>query len=335
MHERSRNTAAGRRGFTLTELLVVIAIIAILVALVSVGVMTAMAKAKATRIKVELDQIDSAMKNFKDKYGAYPPCDLRVGDATARARLRQFVAMAFPRYDLTNLQNDIKLALAPSGDPDPIFRPDQALVFWLRGFSSDPAHPFVTPSNQQISGGVATTVKVTLTPLFGFDTARLAAVKNDGTDVSLTNYLPSYFPSGSPVGTTGAPYVYWDYRSYPFDPDKAATGYAQPARYFNSSDPTKGDLVLYTTAGVLVPYWNNTNGNTIAELPPTEDWANPDSFQLMAAGIDRKYGTTTTTGANEQRLYPTGQHYDNSSALADDDNAANFTSAARIGDDKP
>jgi hypothetical protein len=109
----------------------------------------------------------------------------------------------------------------------------------------------------------------------------------------------------------------------------------RPKRFFNSNDPTKGGLILYTSAGILVPYWLDTNGNKAVDA--TENWANPDSYQLIAPGIDKKYGTTVNPNpmTDYGRLYPSGFNYDASSALADDDNATNFTSKAKIGDDKP
>jgi prepilin-type N-terminal cleavage/methylation domain-containing protein len=331
--------AAARRAFTLTELLVVIAIISILVALTTVGVMRAMGTARATRIKTELDQMDASMKSFKEKYGAYPPSDLRVANTVALAQLRQFVATAFPRYDLTNLVADVRLALGTNANE---FRPDQALVFWLRGFSSDPTHPFITPRNAQISGGAVPnpTVSLTVTPVFEFDTTRLAAVDDAGADADRLVVMPSYFPAASPLGTAGAPYVYWDARSYPEDPDQTLPAYAQPKHFFNSDDPAKGSPgtspVFYPNAGILVPYWLDTNGNGLVELPLAENWANPDSFQLLSAGNDRKYGTQTNPAATDQtRLYPTGTRYDNSSNVLDDDNTANFSAKARIGDDRP
>lgn len=334
--------AASRRAFTLTEMLVVIAIIGILVALTSVGVMTAMARAKATRIKTELDQMDAAMRSFKEKYGAYPPCDLQVGYATSRARLRQFVAMTFPRYNLTDLEAEIKLALGTPPADNPEFRPDQALVFWLRGFSSDPTHPFITPKNEQIANGIVVNppVIITPTPVFEFDTTRFAAVDDKGVDADRLVVLPSYFPAGGPLGTTSAPYVYWDARSYPESTDQTLPAYAEPKHFFNSDDPGKGSPgtspVFYPNAGILVPYWLDANGDGSVDLPQAENWANPDSFQLIAAGNDRKYGTQTNPGPNDQtRLYPTGTRYDNSSATVDDDNAVNFTAKAKIGDDRP
>ena len=55
-------------------------------------------------------------------------------------RLRAHIARAFPRYNIANLLNDMK----QTGVDIEHTRPDQALVFWLSGFSPDPANPFVS-----------------------------------------------------------------------------------------------------------------------------------------------------------------------------------------------
>jgi len=341
-------SSAARRAFTLTELLVVIAIIAMLVALTSAGVMTAMGKARATRIKSELDQIDMALKSYKEKYGAYPPSDLSFNQAglsptekAARlAPIRQHIAMAFPRYDLTYLPND----LAAAGLDLENFRPDQALYFFLRGFGQNPIYPFVSLNNKQIEKGTESATVVKLVPLFEFDVTRLAAVSKTGADIALAaaTDMPSYFPAGTTPGTTGAPYLYWDARSYGEKAPISTPLATNPGYYFNSTNTTKGSPgkaglatnPLYPNAGTCVPYWLDANGDGTADLV-NENWANPDSYQLIAAGVDRKYGTTAPlTAANERRLYPTGTNYD-ILTQTDDDNASNFTSKARIGDDKP
>jgi prepilin-type N-terminal cleavage/methylation domain-containing protein len=62
-----------RRAFTLIELLVVISIIAVLAALI---IPVAGSVIKARKIKVvqaELQQIETALENYKAKYGVYPP----------------------------------------------------------------------------------------------------------------------------------------------------------------------------------------------------------------------------------------------------------------------
>lgn len=315
-----------RRAFTLTELLVVIAIIAILVSLVSVGVMAAMARAKATRIKVELDQIDMAMRKFKDQYGAYPPCDLRVTDPTAMAKLRQFVATAFPRYNLNDLQNDITYAL-DTGAATPTFRPDRALVFWLRGFSSDPLHPFVNRNDFPLNGTTTPgTTKVTRTPIFEMDTTRLVAI--DDTGNPSTTKMFSYFPQGRPADANAAPYVYWDSRSYG---DISVNPPLVPLQFNSTGTMIASPIQPFANAGTATPYAADLD----PAVPGADAWQNADSFQLISAGVDGKYGKPNANYNEAARVFPTGAGYDTSTGMLDDDNASNFCDSAKIGDKKP
>ena len=83
-----------------------------------------MTAGKQARIKLELDNLDMALKAYKDKYGAYPPCDLQNSNAAA---VKADVARAFPRYgNINNVMTDIAASVDATA-----FRPDQALVFWL------------------------------------------------------------------------------------------------------------------------------------------------------------------------------------------------------------
>ncbi|MEX0978123.1 MAG: prepilin-type N-terminal cleavage/methylation domain-containing protein [Pirellulales bacterium] len=317
-------TIPPRRGFTLTELLVVIAIIAMLVALTSVAVMRAMGTAKQTRIKVEIDQLDAAMKAYKERYGAYPPCDLQTTGLNFPA-LRQHVARAFPRYDMGTGGATLIADLGQTGVDTAAFRPDQALTFWLRGFSPDPSHPFVSLADHPIINGTEDmTVTVKRSPLYGFDASRLAAVDNTGTLVPNTVAMPSYFPAGAKLDASGAPYVYF----------AAATYGALPVSPSTEAVPNTV-ASPFTSAGVAAPYWNDVNGlNASLDFDgsnnPIETWVNPESFQIISAGSDGKYGGTTVV-----RCYPTGTNYDVSAALADDDNVTNFCGNARLGDAKP
>ncbi len=323
-------STAPRSGFTLTELLVVIAIIAILVSLTTVGVVTVMGKARQTRIKLEVDQLDSALQAYKEKYGSYPPCDWRgLGSNT---RLKQHVALLFPRYDLSQLTADLHWAIGPSnmgmGNHEwQHFRPDQALVFWLRGFSPDPQHPFVSPNGYQINNGTVTTTKVQLQPLYEFDPTRLVRVDYNGTVDPTLAIIPSYFPQGVKADASGAPYVYFDAGSYgTLHPNPPTSNRLQ----FNTSNI---DVQIFTNAGTAIPYALDSNNNQVLDL--TDGWANPESFQIIASGMDGKYGVQNDLAKAKARVYPYGQGYDLSTNRADDDNVTNFCNASRLGDNLP
>ncbi|HEY4414256.1 MAG TPA: type II secretion system protein [Verrucomicrobiae bacterium] len=76
MKTHFRNQNGRRRGaFTLIELLVVISIIAVLTALL-IPVMGGVFRAKKiSTAKAEMAVIESALENYKAKYGVYPPCN--------------------------------------------------------------------------------------------------------------------------------------------------------------------------------------------------------------------------------------------------------------------
>ncbi len=337
-----RRPPAPRRAFTLVEMLVVITIIGILAALTTVGIQKALEFSKQTAIKLELDNLDLAFKSYKDKYGSYPPCDLRldptamtVTDPGYNAPLRAHLAKAFPRYTYANstaLETDLKTA----GIDTKNFRPDQALVFWLSGFSPDVTNPFVAWNSP-----------LKTPPLFDFVKTRLLQAPTG----ALTSAIPSYFPSGVTVSSDtsfnpakwtggGAPYVYFDSQTYGIAPTMtvAAQPYAFNATVGSMPNPLTPANVIFSGAGPAVPYWNDVNGNALtnatADLNTNETWANPDSIQIICAGLDGKYGAEQSPAViPPARLYPTGTAYD--VAGADDDNITNFSVKARIGDAKP
>lgn len=310
------------QGFTLTELLVVIAIVAMLAALVSVAVVRALDTAKQVAIKTELDMIDAAMKSYKEKYGSYPPCIMPPAGPLFN-QLRQHVSQAFPRYDLAHLENDLNAA----GIDRRNFRPDQALVFWLRGFGPDPAHPFVDMNDMQLVNGVPT-VKVSRTQFFDFDQSRLDSVR------SVSNWNPtatmySYFPPRAKVGSDGAPYLYFEARFCESNRPGVSTPPAgQPRWMFNIASARH-----FENAGTGIYYAHDLNGN--GTFDTDEKFVNPESFQIVSAGMDGKYGDANIDGMAPARLYPTGTFYDTSTNLADDDNVTNFCDSARLIDAKP
>jgi len=191
------------------------------------------------------------------------------------------------------------------------------------------------------------------TPLMDFDITRLAVVQSPGVPSS-TKSLPSYFPAAKTLSVTpstlagqpyptwnggdAAPYVYFSANSYGTMPILPSTQ-AYPTG-FNLSTTA----LPFPNAGTATPYWNDLNGNGLTlsggVIDPNENYANPDSFQIISAGLDGKYGKLYSTPGTTipVRAYPTGGstgNYDTSGDQADDDNVTNFCNKPRLGDAKP
>ncbi len=66
------NRIKDKRGFTLIEILVVVAIIAILAALVGPRIIGTTDEAKVTEAKVQIKNLETALKLFKLRQGFYP-----------------------------------------------------------------------------------------------------------------------------------------------------------------------------------------------------------------------------------------------------------------------
>ncbi len=67
-----RNRRSRRRGMTLIEIIVVIAIIGVLTATVAVAVIPALENAKRDRARIDISNIESALKIHYAKKGKYP-----------------------------------------------------------------------------------------------------------------------------------------------------------------------------------------------------------------------------------------------------------------------
>jgi hypothetical protein len=113
-----------------------------------------------------------------------------------------------------------------------------------------------------------------------------------------------------------------------------ATTFSDSTNYFYTpANPCSWDSLnsIGKAAGFAAVYVNDVDGSGSFANPP-DDWANPESFQLISAGLDDKYGVAASTPA--PRLYPAGLNYDTVD-LADDDNVTNFCDSARLEDAKP
>jgi prepilin-type N-terminal cleavage/methylation domain-containing protein len=152
-----------RAAFTLIELLVVITIIGILVALLTVAAVAALRTARQTEIKAEINQMDEALVEYKNKTTAFPP-NAQTDDADATSPTETAATPLSESQILSDLKRHLKQAFPRHQEPDDLIRvlcglrpqntmnfpaqglpggmsAGEALVFWLGGFSSDPRYP--------------------------------------------------------------------------------------------------------------------------------------------------------------------------------------------------
>lgn len=139
-------------AFTLTELLVVITIIAILAGLITSAAINALRTAKQARIALEIRQLQVAIENFNNQYGAYPP-NLIVNTL--------FSAPGVERVEVQDVRRMFKKMFPRNREPESIVRAltaipapstladgmtaSESLFFWLGGFSKDQTYPISGP----------------------------------------------------------------------------------------------------------------------------------------------------------------------------------------------
>jgi len=353
-----KNTRRGARaGFTLTELLVVIAIIAMLAGLITVAAVQALDTAKQVAVKSELDQLDMAMKSFKDKYGDYPPCDLSFytnGNPGNNPALIAFIMRAFPRYNpgtfsntpassYARLQQDFATlgVYSGAGTSNTKAYPDRALVFWLSGFSADPTSPFTGAGAR--------------TPFFQFDQTRLINMTTAGGAVAQGQPASTAPATGNmwipyigqvayvPKYGNGAPFAYIDNGHYGQLPGTAGSSFSYIASNVYTTGSASATISTFnmnnttgTSIGVLTPYVQDLQsiGTYSSSNVTAYQFCNPTTFQIIAASQDGEFGTPIgVAGFAHGRLYPSGSGY--SADGSETDNVANFCDKARLGDAIP
>jgi len=309
MDIRFRHVVAIRKGFTLMELLAVMVIIGILAGLITAAVARARVAARNASIKTEISQLENALEAYKNQYGEYPP------DFTNQTLVVQHLQNAFPRAGISswsafvsnvaNYNSTLNINASRLG-------PSNALVFWLGGmpnpnnpkqllgFSANAANPFEAPVM------VNNTLRVGSRrgPFFDFAPDRLIAANRTGSSVTtalpMTSSYLAYRPdTGSSAGDK-SPYLY--FRARPAAIDSAGYSLAYNATISSasqcwpaSSSSTAGLLEDNSTVRCWVtPYYRAKNSTDMGT------WYNPNSFQIICAGLDGWYGTTSTTAG-----YPT------------------------------
>jgi len=130
-----------RRGFTLIEMLAVIVIIGILASLITMAAVAAINRAKKARIKLEIDGLEMAIKNYINEFGDLP--DFTDTDAVRRHMKNRWPKITDAQINsvLSNQNAASSIVFFLGGMTDP-GNPKK-----LIGFSADERNPFDTSTN--------------------------------------------------------------------------------------------------------------------------------------------------------------------------------------------
>jgi prepilin-type N-terminal cleavage/methylation domain-containing protein len=330
-----------RSGFTLVELLVVITIIGILAALITVAANAALKRAHEAQIKVEIDQLDAAFEQVKNKTAAYPPNCQNDGTAplpapidepTVASDLSHYMKQAFPR---SRESDDLLRAIVEYPSPGNIadyplvlsggLSASEAVVFWLGGFSSDPKFPVSG------DGGPSYPIKQfglkenrTLDPIdsrswtIPLDVSRLGPRAADGYfDETARRFIEYRDPKGNlrrinfwqyRAPKSSQPYLYFDTSRHPAavvdNTGKIVAPYDPPA------------ATIRTGPSLLNVYAFKKRSSTTGSGSPI-DFANAGKFQIIHSGIDDAWGESdfqrmsvcgvaVPTDATSYLLFPNG-----------------------------
>lgn len=368
-------SARQRAAFTLIELLMVIIVVGILAGILLLAISGARRAGGNAQSITEIDQLQTSIETFKTDRGAYPSSmGVFVGELPAQmqARVMRLVAKAFPRYtgDYAMLKNDVALATQynvanwpatiSTLDTDNVYQsahagagseglnidkldPAETLVFWLgglpdpssetklSGFRMDPSSPFVEASARASGKDSATGSNLDQVPpssqgqrsqlVFPFDPKRLVDYDGDG--------WFEYLPPGGTTEKSTPPLVYFDNTTYKFAPaypyPRTATG--------NTGAAYDGLGFNEATWGNCIPYLADS-----ATVTPLK-FVNSTKFQILAAGIDNKYGNQFQTADYvssgnpyylPRKYLPSGTNF----GEGDADNLSNFARGP-LGEEAP
>lgn len=315
-----------RSAFTLVELLIVILIIGILVGLLVPAVNMVQNSVRKAAIAMEVQAIDNAIEQYKNKYGDYPPdgSNMRAFEAHCKKVWDNIAPTELAILGLT--YGGVPVANAASGVG--VMDPAEALVFFLGGFSADDTHPFTGPggplfvtnsSGVQIKSSDSGIAMVQYNvdrnePIWTFKAGQLSAESNAaGTatysvdEVNLFGATNDCMPVCLSGGGRKAPYVYFNSKTY-------RSTVSAGVFYYNAYAPT-----AVPDIGVARPYKSDERNTTVQ--PSNIDLAdrhyrymNDRSFQLISAGLDDSYGGLPVSNAGYSFTaaptfftYPTGR----------------------------
>lgn len=207
-------------AFTLVELLVVIAIIGLLAGLLLVAARQAIAAGKRAQIVAENTQIATALEDYKNSVGSYPPnaqtddssvtgSSGPLNEADVLANFKRHFLKAFPNHREPNQLIEALVGLSSTAvanpqtqtavDPNEAtnlpggMNAAEALVFWIGGFSDDPKYPISGPGGPAYSiDGLGTPSQGD--PIDGRSWALDINIAQLGPRDPISNYFPETHP---------------------------------------------------------------------------------------------------------------------------------------------
>jgi prepilin-type N-terminal cleavage/methylation domain-containing protein len=349
-----------RAGFTLIELLVVITIIGILVALLTVAAVGALRSARQAEIKAEINQMDEALVEYKNKTTAFPPnaqtddTDDSMSNEPANAPLREsqilsdikrHLKLAFPRHqESDNLIRALAGLPAKGNDagnyPQPLeggMSAGEALVFWLGGFSADPRYPISGeggPSYRidNLSSGVNPFAADPIENrpwVFPFEVGRLGPRTDENYfDETDGRFIEYRVPIKGQLQRRRI--NFWQY---------LPRNSEQPYLYFDTSrhEPTpEFDPRASTASTTDLHVHALKKANASANAALAIQFVEPEKFQILHCGLDDAWGVEFEQMSLEDStpaeilLYPNGPFTGESA-----DTIVNFTTETKLEDAQP
>jgi prepilin-type N-terminal cleavage/methylation domain-containing protein len=261
---------SGAAGFTMVELLVVIVIISVLMALILPAINSVRTAAIEAKVASELKQFDTAINNFKAKFGIEPPSRITLyttpGGWISDPESKAIIKRMWPQFDFS----------MPAGsfpdwwkNPDYPMNAGECLLFFLGGVSKDAPTPI--SANGYVPIGFSTnpaqpfSLKGTrIPPFIEFDPGRI----KDSDISALPPYdirIPEYFDS--------------------------IPGQTKPILYFSSYEGS-GYRVIELPVGSTIQDVYRTSKSAVVPGVASQSFTahKPQTFQIISPGYDGEYG---------------------------------------------
>jgi prepilin-type N-terminal cleavage/methylation domain-containing protein len=290
-----------RSAFTLIELLIVMAIIAILISLLLSAVVRVLRKVDEVRNRNDITQLAQAEVNFQTKFDVeYLPSRFVLCETLNDYQTGMSDPVLGPLYSdslsyLTRLWPRLNFNTPQTGpngswtgidwnhngiqDGPVVLEGDQCLVFFLGGIQVTQAGPPVVHGCEGFSTDGTNPAQLggsRIGPFYEFKSARLV----DPFAFASVNSQYAGRPNTAGAGLPSGYFIYLD--AY------GKTGFA----YFSSYKSQNTSYARYATIPLPGTGAINTDCSVIPNGPYNDgvNYYNPNSFQIISAGFDNKFG---------------------------------------------